>query len=390
MKYINGAPQFDPRALIDMHRTAEAVWNRHRVLLRAVGTPITVFYITGLEQKIIDGKLVPPQACYCALDRLGNPQSPDRDHHLCYGVGVLPGWDRYGYKSHVVATTTAGLTLTGSRVIPDDKNRLSTFALNDGSLVGTIVTPDYPVSNFLEFTSWVFRESVDRENNRNEYEYSIDSGTTWIPIPINYTNKLNPVVDMSVFPQPGAVVNTIRFRITQRKRVAAASTPLFGYIKFRYRNMYTLAEIDDGYREVTIPATLMAYQNNPFSLTQGNSGLYVEQKPTWWTLPESRISNGDVIMYLLGHRRGRMYMCSDAEERTYMKYASPMSISFQTKYIMDEQSDMGVTKYLASDSELLNQPLFYHSNMEEYFPSERDWTDLHYKTNHPSGGLGTV
>ena len=390
MKYINGAPQFDPRALVDMHRTAEAVWNRHRVILRTIGTPITVFYITGKDQKIINGNLVPPQPCFCAVDRNGKPQNPDRDHQVCYGTGVLPGWERYGYKSHVITTTSYGLTLSGSRAVPDPQNRLSAFALNDGALSGTIVTPDYPLENFLEFTQWVFKEAVDRENNRNEYEYSIDSGVTWIPIPIDFSNKLNPVVDMSVFPQPGDVVTTIRFRITQRKRVAAASSPLFGYIKFKYRNMHSLAEIDDGFKEINIPATLMAYQNNPFSLTQGNSGMYVEQKPVWWTLPESRISNGDVIMYLLGHRRGRMYMCSDVEERTYMKYASPMSISFQTKYIQNEQSDMGVVKYLASDTELLNQPLFYHSNMDDYFPTERDWTALHYKSNHPSGGLGTV
>jgi hypothetical protein len=268
---------------------------------------------------------------------------------------------------------------------------MSTFVLADGTTTsGTIITPDYPLTNFQEITSWVFKELVDRENNRNEYEYSTDAGTTWVPIPIDYTNKLNPVVNMSVFPQPGALVTQIRFRITQRKKTTAASSPQFGYIKFKYRTLPALSEIDDGYKEVGIPATLMAYQNNPFSLTQGNSGVYVEQKPVWWTLPESRISNGDVIMYLLGHRRGRMYLCSDVEERTYMKYASPMSISFQTKYIMDEKSDMGVVKYLARDTELLNQPLFYHSNMEEYFPTEKDWTALHYKTNHPSGGLGTV
>ena len=360
------------------------------MMLRTLGTPITVFYIMGEKQKLINGNLVQPQACYCALDHTGKKQNPDRDHQLCYGTGVLPGWDRYGYVSGVFTTTTDNLVLTNSIKSVDDKNRISKFIIGNNSLTGSIETPDYTVNNFLKFTYFKFREVVDLESNRNEYFYSIDSGTTWTKIVIDYTDKANPVVDMSTLPQPGTIVTKIRFRVDQKKKTSASSTPTFIYIKFRYQNKYNLADIDAGFREITIPATLAAYSVNPFVLQQVDAGLMVNQDPNWWVLPEAKIGNGDVVMYLLGHKKGMMYFCSDVEERVYAKFGYPTSITFKTKFVFDKGSDMGIVKYLAEDDELRNNPIFYHSDIESYYPWEKQLSQSHYQSNFPSGGLGSV
>jgi hypothetical protein len=383
MRYINHS-QFDPRYIIDTHRTFEQAVGRHRTLLTSLGTPITVFHREGDKHLNVNGTFNEPVKCYCTNDVGGKIKNPDPDHGLCYGTGVFPGYERFGYSSLIIANPTPNLVLTNTMSNLNAQNRTAGFILAGVSSTGTVETPDYPVTDFKAVTYFRIREAVNLEENRNEYFFSTDSGATYTQIPINYSTQ-QPVPDLSVFP---TTMTQIRFRVILKKRAATSSTPVFTYLKFRYRNQYFLSEVDDRFKEITLPATLASYSISPQVMKQWDSGLTIDQDPIWWTLPDSKIKNGDVLLYLLGHNQGKMYIARETEVRTYGKYALPLSITFKVKLIQSEGDAMGITKYLVEDTELRNVHLFETFNSDVYFPSEKDYSDINYK-NHQPGSLTT-
>lgn len=382
MRYINHS-QFDPRYIIDTHRTFEQAVGRHRTLLSSLGTPITIFHREGDKHLNVNGTFNEPVKCYCTNDVGGKIKPPDPDHGLCYGTGTLPGYERFGYTSLVVANPTPNLTLTNVISNLNANNKTAGFIIA-GTSTGTVTTPNYPVTDYKSVTYFRIREAVNLEANRNEYYFSVDNGVTYTEIPVSYTTQ-QPVPDISVFPP---TMTQIKFKIILRKRFAASAPPVFTYIKFRYRNQYNLAEVDDRFKEITLPATLASYRVSPMVMKQWDSGLVIDQDLIWWTLPDSKIKNGDVILYLLGHNQGKMYVTSDVEVRTYGKYALPTSITFKTKLIQSEGDAVGIAKYLVEDQELRNVRLFETFNTDSYFPSEKDYSALNYK-NHQPGSMTT-
>jgi hypothetical protein len=365
---------------MDVHRTFQQALNRNRILLSSLGAPVSFFYFQGNKQIDIAGNYIKPIPCYCALDQKGNPKDPDPNHRACYGTGALPGFERYGYNTIVISTTTPNLTLNNVTKNIDEKGRISKFSLSGNALTGDIISDNYQLTNIKDINFFRFAESVNLEENRIEYYYSPDNGTTYIQIPIDYTNKLNPVPNLSVIPN---TITQIKFKITLRKRFANSSSPVFGYIKFRFRDQYLLSEIDSRFREINIPATLAAPYINPYLLKQKEVGIVVDNEPQWWTLPEAAVNNGDVILYLLGHNQGKMYTISNVEVRTYGKIGSVLSLKFNTKLITHDTESLGILKYLSEDNELKNYKPFEHFNIASYYPSERDWSLNNYHSNLP-------
>lgn len=379
MKYVNGI-QFDPRSTMDVHRTFQQALNRNRVLLTSLGSPVSVFYFQGNKQITLAGDYAKPVPCYCSLDQKGAPTNPDPNHRACYGTGALPGFERYGYRTIAISTTTPSLSLTNVMKSIDEKGRISKFTLTGTATTGDIITPDYPVTDFKDITSFRFTEAINLEENRNEYYFSTNAGVSYTLIPVDYTDKTNPVADISVFPSTMA---SIRFKVTQKKKTATSSSPVFGYIKFRYRDQFYLSEIDNRFREINIPATLAAPSQNPYLLKQKEMGIVIDSEPSWWTLPETQLNNGDVLLYLLGHNQGKMYTISNMQVNTYGKIGSALSLRFNTKLITAEAEHLGVVKYLAEDSELRNYRPFEHFNIASYYPTEQQWSATNYHSNLP-------
>ncbi|MEO0074541.1 MAG: hypothetical protein ABIK31_00320, partial [candidate division WOR-3 bacterium] len=376
MRYINGI-QFDPRYLVDTHRTFEQALNRHRVLLSTLGVPITVFSRETDRTIDINGVYNAPQRCYCTIDVNNRVKNPDPMHSLCYGTGVLPGYERFGYTTYVVTTTNDNLTLTNVVKEIDPVGKFNGFKLVGNNLTGEIITGDFPLSNYRETVFFRLAERVNPESNRVEYFYSVDSGVTWVSIPVDRTNLSSPIVDLSVF--PNFDISSIRFRIVLRRRTATSPTPIFGYFKYRARTHFNLNEIDDRFNEIDIPATLASFRVPPMTLKQIESGLVVDYDLTWWTLPESRIKNGDVVLFLFGHNRGKLFLASNVETRIYGKYGLPLSITFNTKLIRDESDSVGIVQYLTEDNEFRRTKIFSTFNTASYFPSESVYSEVNYK-----------
>lgn len=365
---------------MDVHRTFQQALNRNRILLSSLGSPVSFFYFQGNRQIDIAGNYNKPIPCYCSLDKDGKPKNPDPTHRACYGTGALPGFERYGYTTIVTATTTPDLALNNVMRTIDEAGRLSKFVISGNAIEGTVTTPDYPTTDLKDISFFRIAESINLEQNRNEYYYSSDNGTTYVRIPIDYTDKLNPVADLSVIPN---TITSIRFRVVLKKRTPTSSSPVFGYIKFRFRSQFLLSEIDSRFREINIPATLAAQYINPYLLKQKEVGIVIDSEPQWWTLPEAAVNNGDVILHLLGHNQGKMYTISNMEVRTYGKIGSALSLKFNTKLIAQETDSLGILKYLSEDNEIRNFKPFEHFNIASYFPSERDWSTNNYHSNWP-------
>ena len=385
MRYINSL-QFDPRYIIDTHHTFEQAISRHRILLSSLGTPITVFHRETDRNILASGAYIEPQRCYCTIDYNNRFKDPDPNHGLCYGTGSLPGYERFGYKTYVITTTTPNLTLTNLVKEIDPVNQSNSFRVVGHQTSGEIITEDLPTTNYKQTVFVRIAERVNPEQNRIEYYYSIDSGSTWVQIPVNRVDIQNPVLDLSVFPT--TEIPFIRFRIVLRKRNVNSQTPIFGYMKYRLRDQFNLNELDDRYREIDIPATLASFRVAPMMLKQMDSGLVVDQDLLWWTLPDSKIKNGDIILFLLGHNHGKLFSCSNTETRTYGKYGLPLSITFNAKLIRDETDAMGITKYLTEDNEFRKTKIFETFNTESYYPTPKDYSDLNYKNRQP-GSLTT-
>lgn len=381
MRYINGI-QFDPRHLLDTHRTFEQAWNRHRVILSSLGTPITVFYSHGRDEIDDLGMLKERQRCHCSFDQNGNKKDPDPDHRLCYGEGVLPGFEKYGYNTIIVTNTTKNVV--ENNVAFDGPNQEGTYfnhyTLDNSETSGEIISPNYVIDSFYGITFFKFAQKNNPEQNRVRYYYSTDNGSTWVNIPVTYDTSGKPTVDFSAFPEE---LTQIKFRILMEKRYTHSSSPKFSYLKFRYQSTPNLSEIDTRFKEIDMPATLTAYSISPQEVKQAQQGLTVSKEPTWWTLPESRIGNDDMIMYLNGHYKGRMFYCYDIEERIYAKFGYPLSLQFKTRMLRDSSSNLGIRAYLADESEFTRIQPFTTFNMNAYYPEESELTESHYKSRQP-------
>lgn len=380
MRYINHH-QFDPRYIIDTHRTFEQAVGRHRTLLSSLGVPITVFHRNSEKVLDVNGFFVEPQSCYCTIGHDGKRKDPDPNHILCYGTGTLPGYERFGHSTNVLTLNNQNITMNNVSKTLDVSKQQAYFSISGTSLQGEIIVDNFPITSYFETTYFKILEQTNPEENRVEYYYSIDLGINWIEIPVNREVLNSPVVDISVFPQDP--VENIQFRVLLRKRFASSSPPKFTYFKYQYRNQYNLNELDDRFREIDIPATLSSHRILPMVLKQRESGLTVENDPVWWSLPDSKVKNGDVILFLMGHHKGRMFVTSNTETRTYGKYGLPLSIQFNTKLIRDESDALGLSYYLADSQEFRRTRVFETFNTEGYFPSELDYSRINYKNNQP-------
>ncbi len=186
-------------------------------------------------------------------------------HFLCSGTGILDtddsggsgvlvggGYQKYGYREHIISTPTKGLTRSSNNIIISG-GRKSRYVISGGSTTETLTTPRYQLFNFKEVDYILMNQVIDNTQNRGEYYYSLDD-STWTQLllveylpTVDITRKIATTQAYLDLPE-----NTeyIRFRITLRKRTATSPSPEWNSIRFRYRNMKNFNEIDPIFSDI--------------------------------------------------------------------------------------------------------------------------------------------
>ena len=330
----------DVRRVSDKFQIYNTIINRNRAIITGTGSPTTFWRNQAITPVgTINTNLT---RCYCWDDQLTNP---DRKHFLCTGTGFLESYQKYGYTEIIIATPTTNVTKTAS--IVKSGTRSSAYSISGVSLSETITSDRYTLTNFKAVDYFFANENTDPINNRIEYSYSTDD-INWIPIvTTNYANyATNPVANKTAtFTLPVGTAH-IRFKVTLKKKAAASASPAFNCIRFRYRNQYTLAEIDDRFDYITTPAFLASKEQVSQQVEQGEFGFTTTYPLRFWILPDALIWEGDVLQFLVGTLKDYKFECKSIIPYMYGPQQQLSHRSFESAFIRDKNDLLGITHYL--------------------------------------------
>ena len=168
---------------------------------------------TELWQGVVDG---PVCACYNPINQMA-----DRKCSACHGVGKVPGYLKFGYKTLWLSASDEDATLTDVRLTKNYQS--SKLELVDDAIQGTIESEDLPFSRTVLGSSW--ETSVQYFLMESDYssvgiEYSFDSGLTWY--------------DLEDLTSDTTQEGSIRFKATLSRDDTDVRSPLFEMIRARY------------------------------------------------------------------------------------------------------------------------------------------------------------
>ena len=175
----------------------------------------------------------------CKCYKESNQQS-DKKCKACHGVGLVPGYLKFGYSTVWMSVSDTDLTTSGVEITTDFKS--AKMQLTSTSTTGTIESGDKPFSRTAIGSTWEYNEiSFVRiaASSSVTVEYSLDSGITW--------NAL------SSLPTANPASGVIRFRVTLTRASTAILSPLFEIIRARYSTLdlaqlQTTGQFDGTYR----------------------------------------------------------------------------------------------------------------------------------------------
>ena len=356
------------KTIVNRYHLYERTINRNVQKMRAAGTPCTFWrnmaitstgtYRTNMTK------------CYCWASPIEGGGSvstqavqPDRRHFLCYGMGIIDtddvggvglivggGYQKYGYREHIISTPTKNLTRSSNNLIISG-SRGSNYTISGSSILETLTTARYQLFNFKEVDYILMNEEINNTQNRVEYFYSTDD-IIWYQLVlaeylpgINLTSKIANVYSSIDLPEG---TEYIRFRVTLRKRVATSPSPKWNSIKFRYRNMMNFNEIDPIFSDVNTPAFLAAREQQSTVVEQSDGGVgWVTRFPLkFWTLPDAAIENTDVIKFIKGTYKNRMFEVNDLIKYVYGENSAILHRGFEANYIRDNLDLLGIVHYL--------------------------------------------
>lgn len=156
----------------------------------------------------------------CACYKESNQQA-DRKCGACHGVGLVPGYVKFGYETFWLSGSDPDASLTGVTLTEGWKS--AKVVLEAGETTGVIESVDMPFTRDAFGSAWS-AESLyflpEEEESSVVVEYSLDGGDTWAPI--ETLCAVNPTGNM------------IRFRATLNRDTAAVITPQFEIIRARF------------------------------------------------------------------------------------------------------------------------------------------------------------
>lgn len=282
--------------------------------------------------------------CYCwSTPSSGDVQtvSPDRKHFLCQGTGYLEGYQKYGY-TEITLSTPSTLTKSSQNIIVRGE-RGSSYSISGNSLVETLTSEKFTLTNFKEFSHFLVNDKTDPDQNRIEYEYTINE-VDWITIELlNYSEK--QIANRYGILDLPSDCESIRFRIRLRKKVATSQSPMWNSIRFRYRKQISLRSMDPRFA-IDIPAFMAAREQQTKQIEQGQYGWTTKFPIEWWTLPDADILNTDIIMFLQGTYKDYRFQVKNLRELVYGENLQLLHKKFESVLIRDENELLGIVHYL--------------------------------------------
>ena len=329
----------DPRQIIDNKNVYFQVIARNKVKMLAGGSPCTYWKNTSLDEFGVFNTSATRCWCYSTSSNQPNPR-----HALCMGTGVLSGYQKYGYDEEVFASPSLGTMLVKNSNIQVSSTDFS-ISISGNVTDVEILSAPIVLKGVKEFDRLLVSDQCDTTNNNIEYYYSFDN-LTWTKMSfVSYstTDLANKSAVKFTIP---ASAEKIWFKIKLRKRIVAASSPIFHSMRFRYRTMLTLRSIAGRYK-IDEPAFLASREQQKVIVEGGDQGWETKYPLTWWVLPEVNISTNDIIQFYNGLYKGRKFYISWLERRLVGPEMMQTSTSFETKFIRDNNDLMGILSYLS-------------------------------------------
>lgn len=159
------------------------------------------------------------QRCTCIKQETG--QADKRDP-ICYGTGVVGGYEKFGFSTIFLAASNPGLVLDSGLVLA--KKIPWQIELADGKTVGVALSPTFQIThNFGYAGSDLAAQDGLRVLTQNgiKVEYTINNGTDWFPI--------------SVIPPLSEPAINVRFRITLTRATVNEPSPFFKMLRARFQ-----------------------------------------------------------------------------------------------------------------------------------------------------------
>lgn len=329
------------RNIVDRYNIYDRVAVNNLTLFQWSGTPTTIYNNVSLTSTgAIDNTIT---KCYCWDEQ---EAAPDKKHFLCHGTGSLGyngfngGYQKFGYYE-IIFSTPCKYTATVNVVVTGNRN--STFALSGSATSETITTERYSLLDFKEVDYILMNDDIDPSQNRVEYEYSIDD-SNWISLtPVDYLDT--PLANKKAIMSLPEGTKYIRFKITLLKRYSSSPSPKFNSIRFRYRYLKKLSEYDPNYN-IDIPAFLASREQVAQAVRQGPYGWETFFPVRWKTLPDVRVENGDVIMFLQGEFKNMKFYTNNVVRHAYGADTRVLHRSFDSVYLRDNKEILGIAHYL--------------------------------------------
>jgi hypothetical protein len=212
--------------------------------------------------------------------------------------------------------------------------------MSSNVLESSLVTKYIAFTRFQAFDRLLVTDYMDTTQNKVEYYYSLDN-ITWIKIlfsPYTKNNLANFQATNIVIPDG---TSGIWFKITLRRRLASSPAPKFNSLRFRYRTIKALRDLNPRY-DFDIPAFLASREQEKSVLTTGANGLETTFPLRWWTLPEVDISNFDVIEFREGLYKDNKFLVDNIIRHTQGPELQLTHSAFETKIIRDKTDVQGI------------------------------------------------
>lgn len=150
-------------------------------------------------------------------------QSPDGSCGVCFGVGFVGGYDKYGCESEIVDVSRPGLRLVNVEPNYDARTRPVLFRLIEGATRGFIECDIDVRSNVRMIDCLQLRDSVS-DRRVSGTKLLVLAGSDWVPMTeqVLSTMLANPRI-------------TVRIEMT--RRLTSTSSPLVSHALLRYRKL---------------------------------------------------------------------------------------------------------------------------------------------------------
>lgn len=198
----------------------------------------------------------------CACYKESNQQA-DRKCYSCHGIGLVPGYKKFGFNTLWLSASDTTATLIDTEATIGFKS--SDVQISDGHLVGEIVSQDFTFNRTAFGSFWeteVHYTIRDSAYSSVVVQYSLNSGHTW--------------ADISTLASVNPVSGTIRFKSILSRDTVDILSPFFDIVRARYATIPLANEVVTG-----------EYRQGPFILAMRDIPFRQVKKQDWGDIPVS-------------------------------------------------------------------------------------------------------